>query len=267
MKLKLSFLSVLLFICWVNLTGAQTLRLGRSLQPSVNSKHMALESNRGDSLLYYQGYAVIFSYYYHLPRYTFHLLTVDQLTVDSTRFVVKRSNTFYPDLLPNGTLSATNIDYSRSGYDRGHMVPAGDFVWDKTLKDETFYYTNINPQLPNLNRGIWANLEVLVRNKVLQYHEDAYVVTGAVFNDARAETIGPRALCVPVVFFKLIYFQKANKMFAFLFDNTIDEYAGNPSDFQVSVDFIERITGEDFFDLLDDALEANIESKIVDFND
>lgn len=252
---------------FAHLGFAQTLSIGEGSRESVSGKHLTYESNKGDSLLYFKGYSVIYSYTYNLPRFVFNLLTVDQLVSNENRLPVKRSNSFYPYTLPNGTLSATNADYSKSGYDRGHMVPAGDFVWNKELKDETFCYVNINPQLPTLNRGIWAIIENRIRDKVLKLSEDAYVVTGVIFNPNNSDHIGLNDICVPVAFFKIVYFEKQNKMFAFIFDNTIDRYVGEIIDFQVTVDFIEKITGEDFFDLIDDVSEARMEAVIENFNE
>lgn len=260
--------SVIIFFLFLSNSGlTQTLRIGEGNKDSDSRIHLAFESNKGDSILYFKGYTVFFSYPYNLPLYAFNLLTVDQLISDETRPPVKRSSTYFPYTLPNGTLSATNIDYSKSGFDRGHMVPAGDFVWNKELKDETFHYVNINPQIPTLNRGIWANLENQIRDKVLKFSEDAYVVTGVIFNPDYKEEIGPNKMRVPVAFIKIVYFEKRMQMFAFLFDNTIESYAGDINDFQVTVDFIEQITGEDFFDLLDDDSEEKMESVIVNFND
>jgi endonuclease G len=268
MKLKQFSLSVIVCaICFATTGFSQSLKIGDGLKDIPNRKHLAFESNKSDSILYYQGYTVIFSYAYNLPRFIFELLTVDQLTLDSTRTPAKRSSSFFTTTLPNGKLSATNRDYLKSGYDRGHMVPAGDFVWNKELKDETFFYTNINPQTPTLNRGIWANLESRIRDNVIKHSENAYVVTGAIFNPECLDKIGPDSLCVPVSYFKIVYFESRKTMFAFLFDNTVDKYEGAITDFQVSVDFIEQITGEDFFDLLDDAMEAKMESVVAKFND
>lgn len=268
MKLRLFLLSVIVCaICFATTGFSQSLIIGDGLKDAPNRKHVAFESNKSDSILYYQGYTVIFSYTYNLPRFIFELLTVDQLTLDSTRTTAKRSSSFFTTTLPNGKLSATNADYSKSGYDRGHMVPAGDFVWNKELKDETFLYTNINPQTPALNRGIWANLENRIRDNVVKHSENAYVVTGAIFNPACLDKIGPDSLCVPVSYFKIAYFEARKIMFAFLFDNTVDRYEGEITDFQVSVDFIEQITGEDFFDLLDDETEGKMESVVIKFND
>lgn len=268
MKLKQFLVSLAICILSFSFCAfSQTLRLGDGLKEIPNRKHLAFESNIGDSILYHVGYSVIFSYKYKLPRYVFNLLTVDQLTLNSERTTAKRRSSFIPESLPNGTLSATNADYLKSGYDRGHMVPAGDYVWDKELKDETFFYTNINPQTPALNRGIWANLENRIRANVMNHSENAYVVTGAIFNPACLDKIGPDSLCVPVAYFKIAYFEKRKIMYAFMFDNTIDRYDGDVTDFQVTVDFIEQITGEDFFDLLDDDFEAKLESVLIKMND
>ena len=268
MKLKLSLIKLILFaICLPNMGFSQNLQIGAGFKGTTRNVHMAFESNNGDSILYYQGYSVIFSYEYDLPRYGFNLLTVDQLTIDTTRTPVKRSNSYRPVILPNGSLSSTKVDYYKSGYDRGHMVPAGDFVWNKELKDETFFYTNMNPQKAVLNRGTWVNLENRIRNKVLRYAENAYVVTGAIFNPKCEKRIGPDSLCVPVAYFKIVYFESKKSMFAFLFDHTVEQYVGDITDFQVPVDAIELITGEDFFDLLDDELEAKMESVIIKFYD
>jgi endonuclease G len=268
MRLKLYFHSILIITLFLSQSVlAQTLSIGEGNKGSDKSAHLKFEFNQGDSILYFKGYSVIFSYTNNLPRYVFHLLTVDQLISNENRPPAKRSSSFFPYTLPNGNLSTTNVDYSKSGYDRGHMVPAGDFVWDKELKDETFFYVNINPQIPSLNRGIWANLEKRIRDKVLKLSEDAYVVTGAVFNANYREQIGPNGLCVPVAYFKIVYFEKQNEMFAFMFDNTVEIYAGDIEDFQVTVDFIEKITDEDFFDLLDDNIETQLESDIVKFHE
>jgi len=268
MKSRQFFLSVIfaLLVC-VQPNFAQKLSSVKGEKKPVNRSSLTYESNKGDSILYLKGYSVIYSYALGLPRYVFHRLTVDQLITNESRPAVKRSNSFYPYKLPNGQLSATNRDYLKSGYDRGHMVPAGDFVWNKELKNETFYYININPQTPWLNRGIWANMEKRIRDRALSYQEDAYVVTGVVFNTKSGDQIGPRKIQVPVAFFKIVYFNKRNKMFAFLFDNTVESFEGRLSDFQVSVDMLEKITGEDFYDLLENNVEAILEASIENFDD
>lgn len=268
MRSKQSLFKIVIYIICVPSIGfAQIVQSKVGSKETTRSVHLTFENNKGDSILYYRGYAVIFSYTHNLPRYVFHLLTVDQLTTDSARIKIKRTNNFRPETLPNGNLSTTKADYYKSGYDRGHMVPAGDFVWCKELKDETFLYTNINPQSVVFNRGIWANLENRIRDKVLEQSDSAYIITGAIFNSNCEKRFGPNRLCVPVAYFKILYLVSRKSMFAFLFDHTVSNYIGDITDFLVPVDEIEKITGEDFFDLLNDELEEQLESVIFKFND
>lgn len=246
-------------------TKAQEILLVNN-KPVSTYEHLVYESNEGDSVVRLAGYAAIFSFTQRLPLYTFHKLSKDQLEASSRRVVAKRSTSFRPWRFSNTRLSATNGDYAKSGFDRGHMVPAGDFVWNQTLKDETFFHINVNPQMPNLNRGIWAFLENEIRKFVLATGQDVLVVTGVVFTkESNRYYIGPNRLQVPSVFFKMLYFPNTSNAYAFMFDNTIQHFEGNLSDFQVTVDFIEYITGEDFFDLMDDEKEKVFESHILPF--
>lgn len=268
MRLRRYVHSVLFFTFLFFQSGfAQTLRIGEGNKDTVSRKHLTYEINKEDSILCFKGYPVIFRYTHNLPRYVLNLLTVDQLFSNESRPPVKRSSSFYPYTLPNGTLSATNAHYSKSGYERGYLVPAGDFVWNKELKDEKFYYVNINPQIPTLNKGIWANLENRIRDEVLKLSEDDYVVTGVVFNSEHIEQIGPNGTYVPVAFFKILYFEKQKQMFAFMFDSTAECYVGDMKDFYVTVDLIEQSTGDYFFDLLDDEIEAKMEAINAKFNE
>lgn len=181
---------------------AQNLVLNNTV-PTQARKYLRFESNLGDSILYYHGFSVVYSYEYNLPKYLFSILTPSQVLLDSFHLPAKRKNIYSPEELPNGSFSATNSDYYKSGYDRGHMVPAGDFVWNQELKDETFTYTNINPQKASMNRGIWNDLEKSLREKVIDCHEDVYVITGVTFNSDLSDAIGPNGLCVPVAFLRL----------------------------------------------------------------
>ncbi|MFA6072477.1 MAG: DNA/RNA non-specific endonuclease [Janthinobacterium sp.] len=264
MRSKVLFVLSLLFHLALASFGQETQLLIASTKDKLCIGNLEFESRQGDSLLNYVGYSVLFSFTRKLPLFTFNTIFPNQLNNDG-RIPARRSNRFIPVKLPNGMYSATNVDYQGSGYDRGHMVPAGDFTWNQTLKDETFLYTNINPQSPNLNRGIWANLEDAIRKTVQQKQEHAHVVTGVVFEKKFTKKIGPDGMQVPFAFFKISYFPASKQMFAFLFDNTVEYYNGVLTDFQVPVDFIEAITGEDFFAKLPDHLEKNLESTIDRF--
>ena len=100
----------------------------------------------------YKGMDLSFNPQYHIPNWVSW-----ELTADETDGNVARSNKFSAD--PEMEGSAETWDYSYSGYDRGHMAPAGDMRWDKEAMSQTFYMTNICPQVKTLNAGSWKNLE------------------------------------------------------------------------------------------------------------
>lgn len=93
--------------------------------------------------------------------------------------------------------------YSRSGYDRGHMVPAGDAATPSEMR-ETFVMTNMTPQHPGLNREAWRDIEHEIRGMVRRSRSDAIVVTGAVY-DATPKTIGSAKVPVPAAYYKVVY--------------------------------------------------------------
>ncbi len=153
--------------------------------------------------------------------------------------------------------SASPNDYKGSGYDRGHLAPAGDMKINSIAMSESFFMSNISPQNPSFNRGGWKKLESLVRmwgrNKV------SYITTAGVLNSNNFEKIGGNQVSVPNKFYKVIYIPSDNKMIAFLMPNKKIE--GSLKNFVVSVDEVEEITGIDFHYKLEDELENKLESK------
>jgi endonuclease G, mitochondrial len=169
----------------------------------------------------------------------------------------QRSNEFIPDpKVESG--SAVTQDYSRSGYDRGHLCPAGDFRHDKELQDETFYMSNMAPQVPDFNRGIWNDLENKVRSWVKKRGE-LIVITGPILKKG-LPTIGRmNQIAVPEKFYKIIYDPENEEAIAFLFPN--EGSVELVKSFTVSIDELETLTGIDFFAKLPDSLEQKIENK------
>ena len=155
------------------------------------------------------------------------------------------------------TGSASLADYSGSGYDRGHLCPAADMTLNKTSMSETFYLSNMSPQLAGFNRGIWSSLEEQVRKWALDYSK-LYVVTGPIFKDNIA-SIGINKVTVPGYFYKVLYDGKS-RMIGFILPNASS--SKSLVQFTVKVDEIEQKTGIDFFSGLDDKLENQLESSI-----
>jgi endonuclease G, mitochondrial len=259
--------STLLVQCWA-LFGQQYEKAWTPLNSAEIATsiqiHLQFESDSPDNLICYRGYVVKYDYARRLPLFSIHKLTPDQINPELGPHA-KRLSTFLIDEANLNLGSAMNADYYKSGWDRGHMVPAGDFQWNQSLKNETFLYSNISPQTPNLNRGIWAGLENRIRQMVAEKNQYAMVITGVILGDD--STIGPNKVSVPTHLYKLVFFPNLSLMYAFLFDNRTGYYNAAIQDFQVTVDEIEAIVQIDFFDKLEDNAEAIMEGTKVIVNE
>ena len=183
------------------------------------------------------------------------------LTPASINGSQKRSTNFLVDPLLSNPVGPSS--YTKSGYDRGHLCPAADMKLNNTSMKESFYMSNMSPQAPSFNRGIWAKLENLVRRWALQ-RNGVYVVTGPLLNKSCG--IVNQKITVPCAYYKIIFKQTAKGMeaIAFLLPN-----AGSAQllmEFVVSIDYLETLTGIDFFASLPDKQEAKFESIVLTNN-
>ncbi|MFY0627381.1 MAG: DNA/RNA non-specific endonuclease [Reichenbachiella sp.] len=155
------------------------------------------------------------------------------------------------------TKSAHPNDYKGSGYDRGHLAPAADFTWNKDGLDESFYMSNMSPQLPGFNRGIWKRLEEKTR-EFAKSNGEIFIVTGPIF-DAKSEKIGKNKVAIPDRYYKAIIelTGKETKGIAFVLDH--EKSSDDLGSFAISIDALENITALDFFPNLPDQLENEIE--------
>jgi len=173
---------------------------------------------------------------------------------------VERTDNFRPD--PDvSTGSATPSDYSASGYDRGHLCPAGDMAFSENAMSETFFMSNMSPQAPACNRGIWKELEEQVRDWA-KINGHLYVVTGPVLALRSLKKIGKQnKINVPKMYYKVLldYSEKNPKAIGFLIPNAAsDEPLEN---FAKTVDEVESLTGLDFFPDLPNNIENKLESS------
>ena len=125
--------------------------------------------------------------------------------------------------------SPTPEDYTNTGYDRGHMVPAADADDPKEMSD-TFFMTNMTPQLPSVNRVAWKNLEDRVRSVPFKY-----VLTGAIYNTT-PKTIGANKIPVPSILYKIAYFDSGN-IAVYIVDNIKDAKVRT-----INIDELEKLT-------------------------
>ena len=156
------------------------------------------------------------------------------------------------------TPRATENDYCGSGWSHGHMCPAGDNKWDEVAMMESNYLTNICPQDRSLNSGVWNRIEMDCRKWAKKYG-DLYIVCGPVLLKRGHETIGPNKVCVPEAFFKVILcLQEKPKAIGFIIRN--NGGTKKKDQFINTVDDVERITGIDFFPVLPDDIENEVEA-------
>ena len=214
------------------------------------------------NFVYTQPYTNVLHRMSYVASYNQELLIPNRvawhLTADHTDGDVARDNEFYEDIeVPSPR--ATNEDYRRSGWSRGHMCPAGDNKWDEKAMQESNLLTNICPQNPELNSGVWNVIERNCRKWAKKYG-DIYIVCGPVLLNREHETIGTNKIVVPEAFFKVVLRMNPEPAaIGFVIRN--NEGKKKRDQFVNTVDDVERITGYDFFSSLPDDIEDVVEAK------
>ena len=222
---------------------------------SMNPDALELPLMKGNiSVIKHLGYAFQYSEKHEQAYWVGY-----ELTKKETEKAFERTDEFIPDpAVSSGT--ATVGDYAKSGYDRGHLAPAADMGWSQQAMAESFYFSNMSPQVPGFNRGIWKNLEEQVRTWAKAY-DSIYVVTGPVLKEG-LEQLGPNGVSIPKYYYKVILDNTGNdaKAIGFLMPN---EASKEPlQKFAVSVDQVEQETGIDFFNKLPDSRENAFEKEV-----
>ena len=155
--------------------------------------------------------------------------------------------------------------YTGYGYDRGHLAPSADFRWSKEALSESYYYSNISPQHADLNRESWADLEGLLRKYVLVNKVSLAVVTMPILTeDLKKIKQSPNGVSVPRQFVKVAYDAVNGRSIAFVMEN--QKLTEPLSYYSMSVDEAEKITGYNYFPLIDESIEDSID-KLAWFDD
>ncbi len=202
----------------------------------------APEGKEVDCIFDREGYAFGYSEIHEQPLWVIYKLTADELNGKR----VGRTDDFRADPRVR-TRSADPEDYKGTGYDRGHLAPAADMGWDKDVMSESFYMSNMSPQKPECNRGIWVELESQVRDFARRERE-VFIVTGPVFySGTPVKSIGVNnRVSVPHAYYKVVYdLTPPCKMIGFIIPNSGSNK--KLQDFAVTVSTVERETGLTFF--------------------
>lgn len=201
----------------------------------------------------YEGFTVSFNPDLHIPNWVAWTLSPEQTDGPETR-----RPTFTTDSSVPGC--PTTADYRNSGFDRGHMAPAGDMKWSRQAMTDCFNLTNIAPQTKALNTGQWNALEQAARRWT---HLDSTltIICGPILTPAPATLIGQNEVAVPNSFFKIIVAPYADppRAIAFIFQNTDtpEKYINAAT----TIRQVEDITGHDFLTLLPDSIQTILETQ------
>lgn len=156
----------------------------------------------------------------------------------------------------------THDDYTGSGYDRGHMAPNYGIgvTYGYEAQKETFLMSNIIPQTPALNRGIWKDLEQTVANDYAPEDAQIWVITGPVYYSEKPQAL-PSGVAIPDACFKILADQTddgAIRTLSFIIPQDVPDNA-RAEDYLVTIDAVESATGLDFFEDLPDNVEDPLE--------
>lgn len=200
---------------------------------------------------------VYFNRDYRIPNCVIYDFTATEAVQCDAQGAERRKHYRYePD--PATGASPQWSDYRRSGYDRGHMAPAMDMKWNRTVMTEAFYMTNICPQNHNLNGGVWRVMEEKI-HRWAKRDKRLIIATGPILG-YDMKMIGPKHnIAVPKAFYKVVYAPGQGRAIAFVYNNETDTGRGSLRSHAVSIDYVEHSTGLDFFSSLPLKEQASFE--------
>ena len=212
--------------------------------------------NRKEQILIRKNYVVSYNRETKCPNWVLWKLTREHADGN-----IKRPDYAFHEDMEVPSPRAELVDYRGSGYDRGHMCPAGDNKWDEDAMYESFLMTNMCPQNQQLNSGLWNQIEMQCRYWAKKYGK-LYIVCGPIYLRGEYQTIGPNRVMVPEAFFKaVICLDGETKGIAFVCRNTKGD---RKKDYYVNtIRQVERITGYCLFPNLDE----DIAEQVKDYAD
>jgi endonuclease G, mitochondrial len=190
-------------------------------------------------------YAVVTSGVTHGPLWSAEHPTAASLK--AARALKRAGNFAADDRLPKAD-QAQLSDYGGSGYDRGHMSPSGDMPTQEA-QDQSFLLSNMVPQTPELNRGIWEGVEQAVRD-LGEREGELFLVTGPAFRGKRIRSIGTDGVLVPTSTWKAVYDPGRQGTGVYVCKNN-----RRPTCKVVSVSTLIRVVGVDPFPALPDSIK------------
>lgn len=194
------------------------------------------QAKPGDQELCRKNYAVIHRCEVKAPVAVFEHVTMAAMTGPA-----KRRNDFRADPSVHAECRASLQDYAGQPYDRGHMAAAANNTQTAEIMSESFFLSNMVPQNPNNNRGIWRQLEIWTRDWAKA--GDFYVISGAIYDPGHL-TIG-NGVGVPTRLYKIVHDRRTGQTQAYMMPNGPLPVADLPR-YQTTVLAVEQATGFKF---------------------
>lgn len=231
----------------------------RTDAPAVHADF--LPSSTTGEIVKHEFYTLSYSEHHEQAEWVAYELKKSHLTHDD------RKRPYFIEDPKVSSKSADWKNYRGSGYDRGHLCPAGDRRFSEQAYNETFYTSNISPQDKEFNAGVWNRLEQQVRTWCRRYG-DLVVITGGVLEEG-LEEIGEEDVDVPRAFYKIILRKEGEQMKVLAFLMDARESQAPLDTFLVPVTLLEARTGLDFFQKQpkswQDRLEKTVDASVWDF--
>ncbi len=221
-----------------------------------------------EELIKHKLLCLVYSEEHEMAKWVAHVLSHDIVNGAVSRTndfrvdtLVKTGSSEEADYFIKTKLEDGSFDYDGFGYDRGHLAPSADFRWSEIALSESYFYSNMTPQLPDFNREIWAQLEGFFRAYIYNNPtKDLFVVTGPVLHDGLPkQTRGVNNMSIPEYHYKIAVDLEAKQGIAILISQTNLDYP--LESFVTTIDSIESLTGINFYPNLSEEDESLIESK------
>jgi len=237
--------SIIIFVCIVGFWLFENFYTPKdysnnSLETTTTFPAQLLPSSTTNAIVQHTNYTLSYNEPYEQAEWVAYTLKKEHLTYD------KRKRPYFIEDPYVRTTSADWRNYKGSGFDRGHLCPAGDRKFSKEAYDETFYTSNISPQDRDFNAGIWNVLENKVRLWAKKY-TTVHVITGGIL-EVGLRGIGTENVAVPNYFYKIIVRQQGDEMIAIAFLFPAQNKQKPLQSFAVPIDLLEERTNIDFLE-------------------
>ncbi len=225
-------------------------------------------NGKKEKIVMHLSYSLSYNEEHEQANWVMHIITPDVITGNTTRtndfredpMIETGSSTEKDFMLKTIKSDSSGYNYDGFGFDRGHLAPSADFRWSQRALSESYYYSNMSPQLGDFNRDKWADLEDWLRAYVEANKAYLYVVTAPILKEGLPKIErSVNGVSIPEFYIKTAVDLVNKQAIAFIMPN--QKISLPVESFAVSIDSVEKILGYDLYAGLIDSLENRIEKS------